>query len=93
LPDRCGLATGLDILREADLRDTLGQITLPALVIAGKHDRLTPPEAGRELAARLPLARFHLVDRSGHAPFLSHPDEVLAEVTAFLSRHAPAEAT
>jgi pimeloyl-[acyl-carrier protein] methyl ester esterase len=92
VPDRRGLATGLDILRDTDLREALPQITLPALVVAGEHDRLTPPEAGRELALRLPLARFHLIGRSGHAPFLSHPDAVLVEVAAFLSRHALAEA-
>jgi len=93
VPDRRGLTTGLNILRDTDLRDALPQITLPALVVAGEHDRLTPPQAGRELAARLPLARFQLIGRSGHAPFLSHPGEVLAELTAFLSRHAPAEAS
>jgi pimeloyl-[acyl-carrier protein] methyl ester esterase len=91
-PDRRGLAIGLDILRDADLRDALPHITLPALVVAGEHDRLTPPAAGHALAAQLPAARFHRVGRSGHAPFLSHPAEVLAEVTAFLSRHPPAEA-
>jgi len=61
---------------------------VPTLVIAGEHDRLTPPGAGRELATQLPMARFRLVERSGHAPFLSHADEVLAEVLGFLSRHA-----
>lgn len=87
-PDRRALGTGLDVLRSTDLRDELPRITLPALVIAGEHDRLTPPGAGRELAARLPMARFRCVERSGHAPFLSHPDEVLAEVRGFLARHA-----
>ena len=91
-PDLRGLARGLDILRDTDLRDALPRIMLPTLVVAGEHDRLTPPQAGRELAAQLPMARFHLIGRSGHAPFLSHPGEVLAEVTCFLSRHAPAEA-
>ena len=86
-PDRAALATGLEILREADLRDALPRVTLPALVVAGEHDRLTPPGAGRALALGLPAARFRLVERSGHAPFLSHPAEVLAEVGGFLSRH------
>ena len=86
-PDQRALATGLDVLRSADLRDELPRITLPALVIAGEHDRLTPPGAGRELAVRLPMARFLCVERSGHAPFLSHPDEVLGEVLGFLARH------
>ena len=71
-PTGRALAAGLGILREADLRDALPRITLPALVIAGEHDRLTPPEAGRALASGLPAARFRLVERSGHAPFLSH---------------------
>lgn len=91
-PDPRALATGLDILRHADLREALPRITAPALVIAGEHDRLTPPEAGRELATRLPTARFRLVERSGHAPFLSHADAVLAEVGGFLARHAGATA-
>jgi pimeloyl-[acyl-carrier protein] methyl ester esterase len=75
------------VLRSADLRDQLPHVMLPALVIAGDHDRLTPPGAGRELAVQLPMARFRCVERSGHAPFLSHPDEVLAEVRGFLVRH------
>jgi pimeloyl-[acyl-carrier protein] methyl ester esterase len=86
-PDRRALATGLDVLRSTDLRDDLPRVTLPALVIAGDHDRLTPPGAGRELALQLPMARFRCVERCGHAPFLSHPDEVLAEVLGFLARH------
>jgi pimeloyl-[acyl-carrier protein] methyl ester esterase len=86
-PDRAALAAGLRILREADLRDSLPRLALPALVVAGEHDRLTPPEAGRALASALPAARFRLVERSGHAPFLSHPAEVLGEVAGFLGRH------
>jgi pimeloyl-ACP methyl ester carboxylesterase len=34
------------------------------------------------------MARFRCVERCGHAPFLSHPDEVLAEVRGFVARHA-----
>jgi pimeloyl-[acyl-carrier protein] methyl ester esterase len=91
-PDAAALAAGLGVLREADLRDALPRIALPSLVVAGEHDRLTPPEAGRALAASLPAARFRLVERSGHAPFLSHPAEVLGEVTGFLARHTGEDA-
>jgi pimeloyl-[acyl-carrier protein] methyl ester esterase len=86
-PDQHGLAAGLDILRRSDLRSSLPQITVPTLVFAGEHDRLTPAAAGRELAGSLPAARFCLVERSGHAPFLSHPDTVANEVRDFLARH------
>jgi pimeloyl-[acyl-carrier protein] methyl ester esterase len=85
-PDPRALEAGLGILRRTDLRDDLARIAVPALVIAGEHDRLTPPAAGLELATRLASARMCLVERSGHAPFLSHPDAVLREVRGFLDR-------
>jgi malonyl-CoA O-methyltransferase len=89
-PDPRALAAGLAILREADLRDALPRIAVPTLVLAGEHDRITPARAGRELAARLPAARFHEVAKAGHAPFLSHADEVTREVQAFLGFLSPA---
>ena len=92
-PDPRALEAGLEILRSADLRDTLPGISLPSLVIAGDHDRLTPAGAGRALAAALSQARYREIPRSGHAPFLSHGPEVLAEVQGFLRRrHEPAGA-
>ena len=91
-PDRRALAAGLDILQRSDLREAATQVALPALVIAGEYDRLTPPGAGLSLARALPAARFRLVERCGHAPFLSHPTVVLAEVLGFLGRHWAADA-
>jgi malonyl-CoA O-methyltransferase len=92
-PDPHALVAGLGILRTADLRDELAAIAVPALVIAGEHDRLTPVAAGRELASRLPSARFVEVPKAGHAPFLSHPEAVLREVEGFLSFLTPLSAS
>jgi len=36
-------------------------------------------------AARAPGARFVQVDRGGHAPFLTHADEVAAAIAGFLA--------
>lgn len=85
-PQPHALETGLRILEQADLRDALPGIALPALVISGENDRLTPVPAGRALAAALGSARFVSVERAGHAPFLSHPEPVLREITGFLER-------
>ena len=86
-PDAAALEAGLAILGSADLRSALPRIAVPTLVIAGDHDRITPPGAGLELAARLAQARLAAIARSGHAPFLSHGPQVLAEVRGFLGRH------
>ncbi|HVN41839.1 MAG TPA: pimeloyl-ACP methyl ester esterase BioH [Steroidobacteraceae bacterium] len=86
-PDPRALAAGLRMLREADLREALPGITQPTLVIAGERDRVTPPAAGLELAAALPAARYCAIAGAGHAPFLSHAQEVLRELRPFLARH------
>lgn len=82
-PDARALGAGLQVLRETDLRGALPGIALPALVIAGQRDRLTPAAAGRELARALPAAEFVQVTGGGHAPFLSHGRQVLDAVLAF----------
>ncbi len=78
------LAAGLDWLARHDLRDSLPRVTQPALVVAGQHDRVTPPAASEALASALPRARFLRVARAAHAPFLSHPREFLEALLGFL---------
>lgn len=84
-PDRAALGTGLEILRDSDLRPELPGLRCPVLVISGQHDRLTPPIAGRYLAEVIPGARYVEIARAGHAPFLSHADEFLDSVTGYLA--------
>lgn len=67
------LSAGLDLLREADLRDTATRIRVPTLLISGQYDRVTPPAASRALADLIPGARLEELPRTGHAGFLSQP--------------------
>lgn len=83
-PERAALRAGLDVLREADLRGTVGDIRVPTLVVSGEHDRLTLPGAARWLAGHVPGARLVMVPGAGHAPFLSHPQQFLAACRGFL---------
>lgn len=83
-PAPAALRAGLRILARTDLRHRLGALRQPALVIAGERDRLTPPEAGSRLAAGMPDGRFQAIAGAAHAPFLTHPAEFVAAVTAFL---------
>lgn len=70
------LVAGLELLRSVDLRERLTQVAAPTLVIGGQYDRVTPPGAGRALAAALPRGEYREIARAGHAPFLSHVDTV-----------------
>ncbi|MFI4920248.1 MAG: pimeloyl-ACP methyl ester esterase BioH [Gammaproteobacteria bacterium] len=83
-PDTASLAAGLELLRVSDLRHELKTIAMPALVIAGGYDRLTPPAAGEALARCIFGARYTRIDKSAHAPFLSHAHEFAASLTAFM---------
>ncbi|HVO44815.1 MAG TPA: pimeloyl-ACP methyl ester esterase BioH [Steroidobacteraceae bacterium] len=78
------LQCGLDILAGNDLRPSLQHVQARTLVIAGQYDRITLPEASRELAALLPSARYEEFPRAAHAPFLSHREEFAALIRSFL---------
>jgi pimeloyl-[acyl-carrier protein] methyl ester esterase len=92
--DACpeALAAGLELLAHADLRSVAARLDLPALVCGGQYDRVTPPAAGRALAALLPQADYHEFARAGHASFLSHTDELAATLLAWLARLEPVAA-
>ncbi|MFT3906735.1 MAG: alpha/beta fold hydrolase [Steroidobacteraceae bacterium] len=78
------LQLGLDWLRDQDLRTLARSVSLPALVVGGQYDRVTPPQAQRALAGLLPDARHLELRRAGHATFLSHLDELMPALDAFL---------
>jgi len=84
-PDMAALRGGLEILRDADLRAELSAIRQPALIIAGKRDKLTPPEASFYLAQALPDARVDEIAGAAHTPFLSHPQIFLQHINEFLA--------
>lgn len=83
-PDMEALRAGLDILRDADLREDVPDVRQPTLVIAGERDKLTPPEASAWLAQTLPSARLVNIAGAAHAPFLSHPDYFVEHIKSFL---------
>jgi pimeloyl-[acyl-carrier protein] methyl ester esterase len=88
-PHPAALHAGLEILREADLREELPRITLPALVISGALDRTTPAAAGSHLAQHLPAGRFALFKQAAHAPFLSDPEAFAGAVVRFAGQNSP----
>lgn len=83
-PDIAALHGGLEILRDTDLRTQLAQIEQAALVMAGARDTLTPPAASVYLAQALPNACLANIAGAAHAPFLSHPEIFVEQITDFL---------
>ena len=84
------LADGLELLETGDLRAALPTLAVPSLWLGGRRDRLVDPRAMREAAALTSNASVHVIEHAGHAPFLTHADEVaelLAQFFTTFNRH------
>ncbi|MBI5887821.1 MAG: alpha/beta fold hydrolase [Deltaproteobacteria bacterium] len=67
-----GITAALEALYQEDLRDALGAVKCPCLVVHGDKDAVCPVEAGRFLAENIKGARLEVFTDCGHAPFLTH---------------------
>jgi pimeloyl-ACP methyl ester carboxylesterase len=73
-------------LRTMDVSHALDSVDVPALVIVGSRDRLTPRAAARLLATNIHGAELVVVPQSGHMPMLEHPGPFNEIIRPFL-RH------
>lgn len=86
LSDRAGARAMVKLSRSAR-RNHLGgrihEITAPTLLIWGRNDIVTPPEAARQFLASLPDARIVWFDECGHAPMIERPEAFARAVLEF----------
>ena len=61
----------------------------PALVMAGRHDFLFPPEHQAILADRIPNADLELIERAGHNPHKERTAEVIRAIRDFVGAPTP----
>ena len=62
------------------------RLTMPALVMVGKYDGAIGEEQMKELANRLPDARFDEFDRSAHFVYAEQAQKFVRDVVTFLAR-------
>ena len=67
----------------------LHEITIPSLILWGRHDMVTPLEIGQEAFDLYGSAdkEIFILDKSGHAPFATQPDRFADYVMSFINRH------
>jgi pimeloyl-ACP methyl ester carboxylesterase len=80
--------------RRDNLEGRLGGVRVPALLVWGLDDRITPPEVGERFRALIPDAQLTWLPRCGHAPMLERPDVFAAVLREWIGvtrlRRAPA---
>ncbi len=81
------IARALEALAgRADRRPDLPAMAMPALVIAGSEDVLTPVRCAETLVAGLPDAELVVIPGSGHLTALERPTAFAEAVRGFLAR-------
>jgi proline iminopeptidase len=63
------------------------RLTMPVLVIAGRHDAAVSGVGLQELVRQLPDARFVEYPNSGHFAYLDEPDRFARDAAAFFAAH------
>jgi len=81
--DRSGYLACCGVLRDTDLRDEIGVISAPCLVITGSYDPATPPSDGQALSKNLRNSKYVELE-SSHISAWERADDFAREVLAFL---------
>jgi proline iminopeptidase len=73
------------LLRGWTVMDRLNEITVPTLILAGRHDFQFPPEHQASLATGIPNAHLKIIDGAGHNAHSEKPTVVNEEIKRFLA--------
>ena len=77
------LMASRDDSRVSDFRN-LAKLTMPALLIWGSTDTVTPLWQGRQLQKLLPRAELAVMDNVGHIPYIESPEAFNATLIRYL---------
>jgi 3-oxoadipate enol-lactonase len=80
-----GYAANCAAVRDVDLRPTLQNVKVPALVLSGTHDPATPPADGQFLAKQIPGASYVEVN-AAHLSNIEAQDDFNTRVVTFLAQ-------
>lgn len=81
-------ATCCEALAAFDATAELGSLALPTLLVSGEHDAVTTPETMRELAERIPGARYADIAGASHLAVIERPSEAAALLRTLIDRAA-----
>ncbi|MCC7389805.1 MAG: alpha/beta hydrolase [Phycisphaerales bacterium] len=76
--------------RQNHLGTQMREIAAPTVLIWGRQDVVTPPEAAEQFHQLLPNSRLVWFDQCGHVPMVEKADEFAAELLKFVGEIASA---
>ena len=69
-----------------DMRDRLGELRTPTLIIGGCRDDLVPLKDSLSLHERIPQSELVIFEESGHIPMIDEAEKYRATVQRFINR-------
>lgn len=69
-----------------DTSETLERINMPAMVIVGERDSITPPEVAQSMHLKIHNSKFHVIANAAHITNLENPDVFNEHLTTFLEK-------
>jgi pimeloyl-ACP methyl ester carboxylesterase len=83
--DREGIICALQALRDRpDATAELINIEVPALVLVGSDDAITPISAAQTLASKIPQAQLQTINDAGHLSSMEQPEQFNRALLQFL---------
>ena len=79
-----GEFTSTGLLRDYDRTGRLGELKLPVLFLAGRHDEAAPDTVA-DFQQRVPGARMHVLEKSAHATYRTETAAYVKIVREFLA--------
>ncbi len=87
--DRSKLIRILALAKSAirhNMEKDLTKFKMPACLIWGKDDTITPPKVAEEFHDKIPDSELFWIDKCGHAAMMEHPEEFNQILDAWLER-------
>ena len=70
----------------SDNRRDLSKLSKPSLIMQCSDDIIAPDPVGPYMHAHLPQSTLQILKATGHCPHMSHPEETISVMDAYLSR-------
>jgi pimeloyl-ACP methyl ester carboxylesterase len=77
------------MLARPDSHADLERVTVPALLVCGRQDRVTPVADHEAMQAGKPHARLAIIEHCGHLSTIEQPEAVTRVLAQFLGETEP----
>ena len=84
--DKSIIKTLLALSRRTETCSKLSEIKVPVLILVGKEDKITPPEAAQFMHEKINGSVLSVIEHAGHLSNLENPDQFNEQLKKFLKK-------